>query len=137
MTMTPPCSRSRPTLLQIPLIGGLLFLGSPVAVTQAQLSRCTYLQQQQGATRCEKPAISSGSSLESIPGVPRSTGPVIGKETTTGLAKPRSYSVPPLDLSPQPFKPPSNDVRDYLNRQDPAHAIHPIEPGTSSRSPVP
>jgi hypothetical protein len=28
--------------------------------------------------------------------------------------------------------PPINGVRDYLNRQDPAHAIYPLESGTSS-----
>ena len=135
--MTHSGKKSHAILTQLVLIGGLLSFGPYVSVTQAQLSRCTHLQLQQGATRCEKPAISSGSSLESIPGVPRSTGPAIGKEATTGLAKPRSYSVPPLDLSPESFKPPSNDVRDYLNRQDPAHAIHPIEPRTSPPSPVP
>jgi len=129
--------KSHAILTPLVLIGGLLSFGPYVNVTQAQLSRCTHLQQQQGTTRCEKPAISSGSSLESIPGVPRSTGPAIGEKAATGLAKPRSYSVPPLDLSPEPFKPPSSDVRDYLNRQDPAHAIHPIEPGTSPPSPVP
>jgi hypothetical protein len=111
------------------VISGLLFFSSWPGPAQAQLSRCSSLQQQQLSSRCERPGISSGSSLETIPGFPGSTGSAIGAGGITGLpdlAKPRPHYAP-LDSIVEPMLP-RDSVRDYLNRQDPAHAIQPIQP---------
>lgn len=43
---------------------GLLFFGSWAGSLQAQLGQCSSLQQQQHSARCERPGISSGSSLD-------------------------------------------------------------------------
>ena len=39
------------------------------------------------------------------------------------------------DPNVKPSQPPINGVRDYLNRQDPAHAINPIGPVSPGLSP--
>lgn len=109
--------------------GGLLFLSLWVSSVEAQLGRCTLLQQQQHSARCERPGISSSSSLETTPGFPGSTDPARREGTITGLpdlAKPRPHYAP-MDSFAEPITPPIDGVRDYLNRLDPAHAIQPIQ----------
>jgi hypothetical protein len=130
-------SHNSAALIGLTTITGLIFFGAWGSPGQAQLSRCSSLQQQQPSGRCERPAISSGSSLESIPGFPGSIGSALGAGKITGLpdlAKPRPRSVPP-DLIVEPMLP-IDSVRDYLNRRDPAHAIQPIEP-LSPSAPLP
>src|SRR5574342_105275 len=116
---------SQAVLIGLTMITGLVLFGAWQSPAQAQLSRCSSLQQQQLSGRCERPGISSGSSLESIPGVPGSTGSALGAGSITGLpdlAKPRPHSVPP-DSILEPTMAPIDGVRDYLNRREPAHAI--------------
>jgi hypothetical protein len=112
------------------MITGLMFFGIWGRPAQAQLSWCSSLQQQQLSGRCERPRISSGSSLESIPGYPGSTGSALGAGSITGLpdlAKPRPHIVQPDSIF-EPTMIPIDSVRDYLNRRDPEHAIQPIQP---------
>ena len=120
----------RAVLIGLTAITGVLFFDSWVNPAQAQLSRCSSLQQQQLSSRCERPGISSGSSLETIPGFPGSTGSPMGAGSVTGLpdlAKPRPHYVPPESVV-EPTMSPIDSVRDYLNRRDPAQAIQPIQP---------
>lgn len=120
----------RAVFIRLTVITGLLFFDFWLGPARAQLSRCTPLQQQQLHGRCESPETSSGSSLETIPGFPGSTGSALGAGSITGLpdlAKPRPHYVPP-DSIVEPMMPPIDGVRDYLNRLDPAHAIQPIQP---------
>jgi len=109
---------------------GLLFFGSWMSSAEAQLGRCTLLQQQQHSARCERPGISSSSSLESTPGFSGSTDPTRREGTITGLpdlAKPRPHYAP-MGSFAEPITPPIDGVRDYLNRLDPLHATQPIQP---------
>lgn len=108
---------------------GLIFFVTWESPAQAQLSRCSSLQQQQLSGRCERPGMSSGSSLESLP-FPGSTGSALGAGSITGLpdlAKPRPHYVP-SDSILDPTMVPIDSLRDYLNRRDPADAIQPLQP---------
>jgi len=113
----------RAVLIGLTAITGVLFFDSWVNPAQAQLSRCSSLQQQQLSSRCERPGISSGSSLETIPGFPGSTGSPMGAGSVTGLpdlAKPRPHYVPPESVV-EPTMSPIDSVRYY-------QAIQPIQP---------
>lgn len=119
---------TRAVLSVVTMIMGMNLFGAWESPAQAQLSRCSSLQQQQPAGRCEKPGISSGSSLESIP-FPGSAGSALGAGGITGLpdpAKPRPHYVPSGSML-DPTMVPIDSLRDYLNRRDPAHAIQPLQ----------
>lgn len=121
---------SRAVLMCVTAVAQLLFIASWASSTLAQLSRCTLLQQQQQATRCDRPGISSASSLETTPGFPGYADSTKREGTIPGLpdlTKPRPHYVP-MDSLAEPMMPPIDGVRDYLNRLDPAHAIQPIQP---------
>lgn len=124
-----PTINHRAVLITSAAGAGLLFFSSWVSSVEAQLGRCTLLQQQQHSARCERPGISSSSSLETTPGFPGSTDPARREGTITGLPdlpKPRPHYAP-MDSFVEPITPPIDGVRDYLNRLDPAHAIQPIQ----------
>jgi len=121
---------SRAVLMCVIAAAELLFIASWASSAMAQLSRCTFYQQQQQVTRCDRPGIRSASSLETTPGFPGYAGSLKREGTIPGLAdlaKPRPHYVP-MDSLAEPMMPPIDGVRDYLNRLDPAHAIQPIQP---------
>ena len=123
-----------PPLSQIAMIIGLLIFASQVTVTQAQLSPCTPLQQERGDTSCESPRESSKPLFHTLKGWFGFSSEEPNRESLRGvesLPKP-SLKSDPYELDPivKPSQPPIDGVRDYLNRQDPAHAIYPIDPGT-------
>ena len=117
------------------VIIGLLIFASQVAPTLAQLGPCTPLQQERGDTSCESPRESTKSLFETMKrwfgfsSEERKGEDVSGSEP---LPKP-SIKNDPYELDPivKPSERPINGVRDYLNRQDPAHAMYPLEPGRS------
>ena len=128
-------------LSKVALLIGLLMFGSQVTVTQAQLSPCTSLQQEQGYTWCESPRESNKPLLDRLEG-----GSEFSREEPRGdsgrgldpLTTPSFQNDPyKPDLMVKPTQPPINGVRDFLNRQDPAHAIYPIEPVTPGLSLTP
>jgi hypothetical protein len=137
--MTHPYKRLVATDLPLSGVGiiiGLLLCGSQVTVTQAQLSPCTPLQQERGDTSCESPREDSKSLFETMKGWFGFSPDEPRGENLRGLEplpKPNMTNDPyELDPIVKPSQPPINGVRDYLNRQDPAHAIYPIDPGTSA-----
>lgn len=134
MTRQPPQSK-------VAVLIGLLIVGSQVPVTQAQLSPCTPIQQDRGDTSCESPRESSKSLFHSLKGWFGFGSEEPKRENLRGLEplpKP-SFKSDPYELNPivKPNQPPIDGVRDYLNRQDPAHAIYPIDPVTPRRSSPP
>lgn len=97
--------------------------------SQAQLNRCTYLQQQQFSSRCERPGMSSASSMETIaghPGARSSTDAATGITGLPDLTTLRPY-YGPSNSTVEPARLPIDSFRDYLNRKDPEHAIQPIQ----------
>jgi hypothetical protein len=138
-TMTHPYKKpgaTYPPLSRVAMIFGLLIFGSQVPVTQAQLGPCTPLQQEHGDTSCESPRESSKSLFDTMKGwfgFSSEEPEGEGVSRLEPLPKP-SIKNDPYELDPivKPSEPPINGVRDYLNRQDPAHAIYPLEPGTSA-----
>lgn len=122
------------------VIIGLLIFGSQVTTTRAQVSPCTPLEQEQGYTRCESPRERSKSLIETQK--KRSlgfSGEEPGGDSLRGLdplPKPHINDDSSMaDPNVKPSQPPINGVRDYLNRQDPAHAINPIGPVSPGLSP--
>jgi hypothetical protein len=142
--MTHPCTNlvtRQPALSKVAVILGLLIFGSQVTVTQAQLSPCTPLQQERGDTSCESPRESRKPLFDTLKGWFGFSSEEPKRESLRGLEplpKP-SFKNDPYELGPiaKPSQPPLNGVRDYLNRQDPAHAIYPIEPVTPRLSSPP
>lgn len=142
--MTHPCKKSvtrRPPLSKVAVIVGLLIFGSQVTVTRAQLSPCTSLQQEQSYARCESPRESSKPLFDTLKGWFGFSREEPRGDSFRGLdplPKP-SFKNDPYepDLFAKPSQPPINGVRDYLNRQDPARAIYPIEPVTPRLSSTP
>ena len=136
--MRHPCTKlvtSHTPPSKVAVIIGLLILGSPVTVTQAQLSPCTPLQQERGDTSCESPRESSKPLFQALKGW---LGFSSEEPTREPLPKPSSKSDPyELDSIAIPSQPPIDGVRDYLNRQDPAHAIYPIDPASPRLSSPP
>ncbi len=134
-TMTHPYKKPVATHLPLSPVAmflGLLIFGSQVTVTQAQLSPCTPLQQERGDTSCESPR-ESKSVFDIMKGWFGFGSEEPKGESLRGLEplpKP-SFKNDPYERDPivKPNQPPINGVRDYLNRQAPAHAIYPIEPG--------
>ncbi len=59
---------SRAVLMCVTAVAELLSIASWANSALAHLSRCTLLQQQQQATRCDRPGFSSASSLETTLG---------------------------------------------------------------------
>lgn len=125
---------THPPLSLATMIIGLLIFGSQVPLTLAQLGPCTPLQQERGDTSCESPRENDKSIFDTVKGwfgfsseEPNGEG-VSGSEP---LSKPRIKNDPyELDPIVKPSERPINGVRDYLNRQDPSHAIYPLDPGT-------
>ena len=135
LTVTHPCTKlvtRHPPLRKVAVVIGLLMFGSQITVTRAQLSPCTTLQQEQGYTWCESPSESSKPLFDTLKGwfgFSREEPRGDSDRRLDPLPKP-SFKNDPYqpDLIVKPNQPPINGVRDYLNRQDPAHAIYPIEP---------
>jgi hypothetical protein len=121
---------------QAAMVIGLVIFGPQVTVTQAQLSPCTPLQQERGDTSCESPRENSKSLFDTMKGWLGLSSEEPKRESLRDLnplPKPRFKNDPYLlDPIVKPNQPPIDGVRDYLNRQDPAHAIYPLEPGTSA-----
>ena len=134
--MTPTYKKHMETHLSLNLaamIIGLLIFGSQVSLTLAQLGPCTPLQQERGDTSCERPRESTKSLFDTMKGWFGFSSEERKRKNVSGLeplSKP-SIKNDPYELDPimKPSEPPVNGVRDYLNRQDPAHAIYPLEPG--------
>ena len=143
-TMTRTCTKlvaRHPPLSKIAVIIGLLIFGAPVTVTQAQLSPCTPLQQERGDTSCEGPRESSKPLFHALKEWFGFSSEEPNRESLRGLdplPKP-SFKSDPYELDPiaKPIQPPIDGVRDYLNRQDPARAIYPIDPATPRLSSPP
>jgi hypothetical protein len=123
-------------LSRVALITGLLMCGSQVTVTRAQLGPCTPLQEEHGDTSCESPRENSKSLFETMKGWFGFSSEQPRGETLRGLEPlPKSgITNDPYERDPivKPSQPPINGVRDYLNRQDPGHAIYPVDPGASA-----
>jgi hypothetical protein len=128
-------------LSKVAVVIGLLIFGSQVTVTQAQLSPCTPLQQERGDTSCETPRESSKPLFHTLKGWFGFGSEAPKRENLKGLEPlPKSsFKNDPYELDPivKPSQPPIDSVRDYLNRQDPAHAIYPIDPVTPRLSSPP
>jgi hypothetical protein len=144
LTMTHQCTElvtKHLPLSKVAVLIGLLLFGSQVNVTQAQLSPCTPLQQEHGDTSCESPRESSKSLFHSLKGWFGFGSEEPKRESLRELEplpKPSSKSDPyELDPIVKPSQPSIDGVRDYLNRQDPAHAIYPIDPVTPRQSSPP
>jgi hypothetical protein len=117
--------KSRAVLMCVTAVAELLFIASWANSALAHLSRCTLLQQQQQTTRCDRPGISSASSLETTLGFPGYADSTKRQGTIPGLpdlAKPRPHYVH-MDSLAEPMTPPIEGVRDYLNRLDAADSI--------------
>ena len=131
----------RSTRIALALATGLLVCVPPGTVTKAQLSPCTPLQQEQGVTWCESPGENSKSLSETVKGWFGFTSQDTKTDRFPGLdplPKPTiKNDLDELDPIVKPGQLPSNGVRDYLNRQDPEHAVYPIEPMPPSLSPTP
>jgi len=137
-TMTPPHKKHMEThlfLSRAAMIIGLSIFGSQIPLTLAQLAPCTPLQQERGDTTCESPRESTKSLFDTMKEWFGFSSERRKREDVSGLEplpKP-GIKNDPYELDPivKPSEPPVNGVRDYLNRQDPAHAIYPLEPGSS------
>ena len=136
--MTHPCTKlvTRHTPpSKVAVIIGLLIFGSQVTVIQTQLSPCTPLQQERGDTSCESPRESSKPLFHTLKEWFRFSSE---EPTREPLPKPSFQNDPyELDSIVKPSQPPIGGVRDYLNKQDPAHAIYPIDPVTPRLSSPP
>jgi hypothetical protein len=118
----------------VAVIIGLLIFESQVTTTWAQA------EQEQGYTWCESPRERSKSLIDTQKKKSLGfRGEEPGGDNFRGLdplPKPRSNDDSPMgDPKVKPSQPPINGVRDYLNRQDPAHAINPIGPESPGLSP--
>lgn len=139
----------RARVIPLALVAGLFYIGFPVTGAQAQLGPCTPVEELRGSTTCESPREHRKSAFETLQEGLRSKSREALRDsgTTAPLLNP-GFTNDPSDRDPiaQPSQPPLRGARDYLNRQDPALAIHPIEPiepiepigpGTSHLSPLP